>query len=88
MHDYAGSIGEGRGRSASFRRFALLIMSIILTTEQLGADSTRTNVRVSQAGERACERLSARPTPRGGAGGAHAYMYRYLGTVSDQFRIR
>ena len=31
---------------------------------------------------------SARPTPRGGAGGAHAYMYRYLWAVRVQTRIR
>ena len=88
MHDYAGSIGEGRGRCLQSSQSAVLIMSIILIAEQLGADSARTNVRVSQAGGRACERLSARPTPRGGAGGAHAYMYRYLSGVSVQARTR
>jgi len=31
---------------------------------------------------------SARPTPRGGAGGARTYMYRYLWAVRVQTRIR
>ena len=69
-------------------RSAVLIMSIILTTDGSRPVPHRTNVRAERAGERACERLSARPTPRGGAGGAHAYMYRYLFGVSVQARTR
>jgi len=61
------------------------IMSVIFTTgqdQQLDGGGAAGERPISSAARQALEQSEVRPTtPRGGAGGAHAYMYRYLWTM-------
>ena len=75
MHGYAGSIGEGRVGSPSFRGILVKIMAIIFTTEQDQQLPARilAGAGAGASGAQAI-RSSADHPPRGGGGRARVYV--------------